>query len=312
MFDALRLPRSSRRALSAALAALLVSTAGCVADDTPGPRSLPAEAVAITELDGRLLWAELDGDVVLENRGVVATLEVSTEGQRGLVGLSATPEGRIFAGLIRPDERLEVVELTINTDGADDAAELAVERSVWVGPATGRGGNGGRVVALSDGRLLVSIGLLNDRDAQADPTSIVGKLVELDPDGPPDQAPAVVSGPWFNAFAIGESVDGALWVADNHPQDGDERLARGDLGIDPSVVAVIPADSAPTGLAVVGDEILVCSYNTQRLLRYRLAPDGESVEAMPDLTDNCLLDVLALEGGLVAYSTGQSIEIIEP
>lgn len=282
------------------LAALLVLGA-CVADEpanAAGPRSFDAPAVAITtDVDGSILWASLDGEIATEFGEIVATVEVSTDGQRGLVGLAVGPDGRLFAGAIDPDERLVVLE--IDRDGGD-------HRTVWAGPATVRGGNGGRIIATADGDLLLGVGLLNDRAGQADPDDPTGKLIHLDPDGKPDQQPTIESGPWNNPFAFDQATDGTVWVADNHPQDGEERLARGDAGLDPEVIAVMPADSAPSGLATIGDELVVCSYNTGALLRY----DREGT-LLGSIADDCLLDVADLGGGLLAYSTGQTIVVIE-
>ncbi len=275
--------------------------AGCVADENPGaagPRTFDAQAVAITvDTDGTILWASIEGAIADEFGESIAEVEVSTEGQRGLVGLAVAPDGRLFAGAIDADERLVVLE--INRSGDD-------HRTVWSGPETVRGGNGGRIIALDDGDLLLGVGLLNDRDGQADPNDPTGKLVRLDPDGPADQIPAIESGPWNNPFAFVERTDGSIWVADNHPQDGDERLARGDAGIDPDVVAVMPADSAPTGMASVGDELIVCAYNTGALHRY--STDGE---LLGSLADDCLLDVELVAPGFIAYSTGQTVVVIE-
>lgn len=292
-----------RRVRAAALLLSAVVTLGaCVADEpanAAGPRSFEAPAVAIaTELDGSILWASLEGEISTEFGDVVATVEVSTDGQRGLVGLAVGPDGRLFAGAIDADERLVVLE--IDRDGGD-------HRTVWAGPATVRGGNGGRIIATADGDLILGVGLLNDRAGQADPDDPTGKLIRLDPDGAPNQEPTIESGPWNNPFAFDQATDGSVWVADNHPQDGVERLARGDAGLDPDVIAVMPADSAPSGLAAIGDDLVVCSYNTGALLRF-----DRKGTLLDTIAEDCLLDVADLGDGLLAYSTGQTIVVIEP
>ncbi len=272
-------------------------TTGCVADETPGPRTFSAEASAIAVLpDDTLIYATLDGEVRTESGERIAEIEVSTDGQRGLLGLATTADGRVFAAATPPDERLTVFELSTTDEP---------HRVVWAGPATVRGGNGGRLRALADGRLLLGVGLLNDRPGQADPTSTSGKLVTLDPDGSADQSPDIISGPWNNPFAFDQAPTGEVWVADNHPQDGEERLARGDDGFDPATVAVMPADSAPSGLAAIGDELVVCSYNTGELLRY-----SSSGEPLGSLATDCLLDVTTVGDDLIAYSTGIAVTVI--
>lgn len=284
----------------AAAAVLLVATAGCTADDVPltvaAPQPVEAVALAATP-DGGYYWASLAGQVHAADGSVLATVDVELEGQRGLVGLAVDADGRLFASWVAPDLRLTVAELS---DGA--------ERVVWLGPETVQGGNGGRIVFDTDGSLLFGVGLLNDRAGQADPASVVGKVVRLDPDGDADQRPEILSGPWNNPFALTVAPNGDVWVADNHPQDGDERLARADRGLDPATVGVLPTDAAPTGLAVVGDELWVCSYNTRQLLRFTF--EGSPVN--PPAADDCLLDITVLTDGRVIYSTGQSIETLTP
>ena len=178
------------------------------------------------------------------------------------------------------------------------------ERRVWDGPLTVQGGNGGRLIA-SDGELILGVGLLNDRPGQADPTSISGKLVSLDPDAEADEQATILSGPWNNPFAFDRTPDGALWVADNHPQNGDERLARGDEGFDPVPALILPNDSAPSGLAATNDSLYVCGYNSRKIDRYVL-DDGVPVFS-ETVAQDCVLDVEVLSDGSLVYSTGAAI-----
>jgi len=99
-------------------------------------------------------------------------------------------------------------------------------------------------------------------------------------------------------------------VADNEPRDGDERLARGDLGLDPEVALVLPFDSAPSGLAATDDALYVCSYNDLELNRYDLV-DGVPTFA-ETVADDCLLDVELLADGDLVYSTGTAIVRLTP
>lgn len=301
------------RVLAGLVAAALVTTA-CVADDQPdeirsgiggaatsiNATSINANAVALAPgPDGGFYWAELSGAVRADDGSTLIRLDVSLEGQRGLLGLAVDAEGRVFAGYIGDDLRLTVAEVT---DGS--------VRVVWLGPTTVQGGNGGRVKIAADGAILFGIGLLNDRAGQADPTSIVGKVVRIDPDGDADQTPEILSGPWNNPFALAIDGDGRLWVADNHPQDGQERLSRADAGFGPTSAAVLPPDSAPTGMSAVGNELWVCTYNTRQLLRYR--PLGNQQVLQGSAVDDCLLDVATLSDGSVIYSTGETIERLDP
>lgn len=287
--------RSGIVALVAILAVLFPS---CGGGSTTS--SIPGEAVTIAaHPDGGFLWATLDGEVRDDQGERVATVDAETDGQRGLLGLAIDDEGRVFASYTDTTFDLVVVELA---DGE--------ERLVWRGPTTVQGGNGGRMIIDGD-ELILGIGLLDDRTGQADPGSIVGKIIAIDSDAAPDeQRPRILSGPWNNPFAFDTTSGGELWVADNHPRDGDERLARGDLGMDPEVALVLPPDSAPSGLAAADDALYVCSYNDLTLIRYELV-DGRP-GTTDQIADDCVLDVTLLADGDLAYSTGSSIVRLTP
>jgi glucose/arabinose dehydrogenase len=261
---------------------------------------LTAEAVTLAALpDGGFLWADIDGTIHDHEGNEIAAVDAVTDGQRGLLGLTVDREGRVFVAYTDVTFDLVVSELA---DGS--------ERQVWRGPKTTQGGNGGRMI-IRDGELIIGIGLLNDRVGQADPTSIVGKLIAIDPAATPDdQQPRILSGPWNNPFAFDATPDGSIWVADNHPQDGDERLARGDQGIDPETALVLPADSAPSGLAATTEALFVCSYNSLQLDRYDLV-EGAPI-FVETIADDCVLDVDVLTDGDLIYSTGTSIVRLTP
>lgn len=266
----------------------------------PPTTTLEGDAVTIAaEPDGGFLWATLSGEVRDDEGMLIGSVAAETDGQRGLLGLAIDDDGRVFVSYTDSTFELIVSELT----GGD-------ERLIWRGPTTVQGGNGGRMI-VDGNELILGIGLLNDRDGQADPDSIVGKLVAIDPDRAPDeQRPRILSGPWNNPFAFDTTPGGDLWVADNHPRDGDERLARGDLGLDPATALVLPPDSAPSGLAAADGALYVCSYNDLTLTRYDLV-DGQPVAA-DEIADDCVLDVALLADGDLAYSTGSAIVRLTP
>lgn len=281
---------------------LIVGVLGSACSTSPEPavESLTAEAVTLAALpDGGFLWADINGSVNDDSGAVVGSVPADTDGQRGLLGLTVDPDGRIFVSYTDATFQLVISELI---DGA--------ERQIWRGPITVQGGNGGRMI-FEDRELIVGIGLLNDREGQADPTSIVGKLIAIDPDGTPDsQTPRILSGPWNNPFAFDRSPSGELWVADNEPRDGDERVARGDQGLDPAVAFVLPVDSAPSGLAATDDSLYICSYNDLELNRFELV---EGVVTFAEtVAIDCLLDVEVLSDGDLVYSTGAAIVRFTP
>lgn len=266
---------------------------------------IAADAVTLAALpDGGFLWANIEGTVHDESGAIVGAVAADTDGQRGLLGLAVAPSGRIFVSYTDATFELVVSELVPAASGD------ATERQIWRGPVTVQGGNGGRMI-FDEGELIIGIGLLNDRDAQADPSSVVGKLIAIDPErSSEEQTPRILSGPWFNPFAFDRSPTGELWVADNEPRDGDERVARGDQGIDPDIALVLPADSAPSGLAATGDSLFVCAYNDLQL--HRLDVDGDAVTFAETVADDCLLDVELLVDGDIIYSTGSAIVRFTP
>ncbi len=289
--------------LAAAGGAIALFIAGRLLENpSPDPGNevvLVAQAVALAPLpDGDFLWADIEGTVHDSDGLQIARIDVSTVGQRGLLGITTDAAGRVFVAYTDPEFFIVVAE--ISGEG---------ERRIWVGPKSVQGGNGGRLLDR-DGSLILAVGLLNDRANQSDPESVTGKLIALDPDlAPEQQEPVILSGPWNNPFAFDVAADGALWVADNHPSDGEERLARGDLGIDPDTVLVMPSDSAPTGMAARGDSLYICLYNLRELQRYDVGPTG--AQFVETVATDCLLDAATLSDGSIIYSTGAEIRRLD-
>jgi glucose/arabinose dehydrogenase len=146
----------------------------------------------------------------------VARVAVSTVGQRGLLGLAVDARDRVFGAFTRPDPpfAIEVVELA------------PTPRVVWEGPPSTRLANGGHLIFdPARERLVLGVGDLESRAAVADPDTPNGKLLLLDPDGPADQRPDVLSKGWNNPFAFTLTAEGDLWVADNVPGEAGERMA---------------------------------------------------------------------------------------
>jgi glucose/arabinose dehydrogenase len=251
--------------------------------------------------DGGLLWADREAGTVRTLTGeLVAEVSVLSDGQRGLLGLAVHQE-RVFLSWTDPDGVLRVGE-AVNGEVT----------AVWDGPASSNGANGGRLAVTEDGGVVIGIGTLQNSSRVSDPTAPNGKLLLLDPNGPADQTPVVLSSGWNNPFSFAITPAGELWVADNHPTDGEERLGRGDLGLDVEVpVAVLPADSAPSGLAAVAsDELWVCSYLTGAIYRYRIEEDGGVRSGT--VANDCRFDVASLSDGRVVYSTNDDIRVLRP
>lgn len=270
-----------------------------VVDDVRFPSAMAAMP------DGGFVYAErLAGTIRLVEPGgppaggPVVTLQTSLTGeQRGLLGVAVDAGGRIFASWTDPDERLVVGEVTGGS-----------VRPVWLGPQSTDRANGGRIAFAPDGSLVIGIGDLLDPAAARDPATPNGKLLRLDPDGPADQLPEVVSTGWNNPFAFGFTPTGELWVADNAPVEEPERIARGDGAAGPASVTELPPHGVPTGLAALGDgRLLLCTYLTRQLRPVTIGGDGLARAPGLPLVNDCSLGVLVLEDGRVLYANETQI-----
>ena len=252
--------------------------------------------VALTaQPDGGLLYAERVRGVVrrVDARGrleaePIARVSVSTVGQRGLLGVAASPEGATFVAYTgRNRGRPLIVEQVTPS-----------RRVVWHGPNSARLANGGHLVYDTTRRmLLIGIGDLLERARVTDPAAPNGKLLLLDPQGTPDQKPTVLSMGWNNPFAFTVLDDGAVWVADNVPGERGERLARGDEGI-PTHVTRLPADTVPAAVAALSRRLLVvCSYAQVRTFTYSIRAGSAARQPGPGDGTRCATGIASRQGG---------------
>ncbi len=226
---------------------------------------------------GGLLYAErLTGHVRRITRSgrleprPVASVEVSTAGQRGLLGVARDGDDRLFVAFTATgrERRIEVAEVRPTV------------RVIWLGPPSSTLANGGHLVYdPTRHRLVLGVGDLQDHAAVADPIAPNGKLLLLDPGGEPTQTPEVLSSGWNNPFAFTVTPTGRIWVADNVPGERGERLGRGDLDGRPTHVTRLPTDTVPSALTAPDPTtLLVCSFARARTLRYTVR-SGRPVRA---------------------------------
>ncbi len=272
-----------------------------------GPRRIIAGAAApvapVALPGGDFLYAErTTGRVLQVTDGaahVVATVpdRLRTDGQRGLLGLAVRSTGagiEIFGAWTRmSDGRLVVGRL-------DDVEAPAV----WEGPVSTDLANGGTLVFRGD-ELLIGVGELQDPAAALDPTTANGKVLALDPAGPPDQTPTVVRGGWHNPFAL-TVAGGDVWVVDNAPGSEPERLAR--IAPDGSASVVdLTGKRAPSSLAVLPDgDLALCGYVSQVVERIPV-PDRGVAPPDGEIGPPCATGVAVLPDGSMVTTTADAI-----
>lgn len=164
---------------------------------SPGTRALASaplsDVVSLTRLR----------DTTFEAGDTLARVDVRSDGQRGLLGV-ATDGTALWAAWTPPDGVLVVGRLV------PGPTEI-----VWRGPPSSELANGGHLLER-DGTLYVGIGDLEDPARVGDPDAPNGKILALDPAGPPEQSPRVVSGGWNNPFAFTFDTEGRLVVTSHH------------------------------------------------------------------------------------------------
>jgi hypothetical protein len=292
-------------------AALLTACAG---DDSPPVLQAPvlvrgatgAAALAADPTGGFWYGVRLTGAIHRVDAGgersrpeVTVAVGGTVDDQRGLLGLAATPDGRLFAAWTRAgDGRLVVGQVLPGP-----------ERIVWAGPVAADMAIGGHLVAAPDGGLVIGVGdLMADPALGDDPTAPNRKLLRLDPDGGPDQRPTVLSSGWNNPFAFVYDAAGDLWVADNSPGEAPERLGRGDR---PAREArPLPGEAiAPSGLVDLGDGRLgICGYLSGDLRAVVIGDGDEPVDPEP-IAEPCRLGATRLLDGRVVLATDDDLHV---
>ncbi len=266
-------------------------------------------AAALAALPGGgLLFGELDGHIRSVTRSGtvrdVARLRVASGGQRGLLGLAVDPRGRVFAAYVAASglRRLVVARVAPGR-----------RRVVWSGPPSTHLANGGHLALAPDGRLTIGIGDLQDPPAVRRADTVNGKLLTLDPRGQPSQRPRTLSSGWNNPYAFAWTPGGLLWVADNAPGRRLERIARGDPGGRGEPVLRLRRHTAPSGLAALSrTQLVLCGYVSRRLERVVVSRGAAPRIIAPPLATDCVLGVVGLTDGRVAYATARAILVLRP
>jgi glucose/arabinose dehydrogenase len=161
--------------------------------------------------------------------------EVIDQGERGLLGLAFSSDGRdLYVNLTaEPDGRTLVLQYTL---GDRTTVDLDSRRQLLEVEQPAANHNGGHLALGPDGYLYVGLGDgggAGDPDGNGqDPSTLLGSILRIDPQGATDEEPYAV--PAGNPFADGadgapevwlygvrnpwrfsfDSVTGDLWVAD--------------------------------------------------------------------------------------------------
>ncbi len=156
----------------------------------------------VTERDtGRLLQVDPGTGSATE----VATFDVDSQGEGGLLGLTAHPDGEqlyvYYSAAAHGDNR--VVRFSPGAADAEIIVDGIPHASIH---------NGGRIAFGPDGDLYVATGDAGESSRAQDPSSLAGKILRVTPDGavPPDNP--IAGSP---VYATGlRNVQGLAWDAD--------------------------------------------------------------------------------------------------
>ena len=174
-----------------------------------------SDDVFVAEQSGKVrrILAEPDGTYELDERPLLdISNEISDEGERGLLGLAFSPDGRqLYLHFTDSNGDTQVVRYNVTNRGVDTASR----ETVFTTPQPFANHNGGQLAFGPDGYLYIGLG---DGGGAGDPernaqnlTSPLGKVLRIDPDGAlGDEAYAI---PVDNPFADG--VEGApeIWLS---------------------------------------------------------------------------------------------------
>lgn len=210
----------------------------------------------------------------------LATVTVRGKGTNGVMGL-AVFDHELFVSYVQPDRRLVV-------------AKVVGGGIVWRGPLVNSLRRDGHIVFDPDGALYVSIG------------ARVVRIV--------DGEAETVSDGWVNPFAFSIDERDRMFVADAPSPGGKAFVARGRENDQPKrrrFATGLPG-SKPSGLAFVGDEVLVCRSNVGDVARLHIGLDNTARRRGSIEGVKCRNAVVVMSDGSVVTALAHEIRRYPP
>ncbi|MGH2756994.1 MAG: PQQ-dependent sugar dehydrogenase [Actinomycetota bacterium] len=216
---------------AAILLLLACAPAAHAADPETVAGGLQFPAGIAFDSDGTMFVTEREGRMLAFEKGrsrVVATVQTTTSGEAGLLGIAVSPDDRFVYAFATAADGASNVVYRVRSSGGDP--EIVVD-----GLTASSYHNGGGVAFGDDGMLYVSNGEGHETSRAQDPDQLGGKVYRFTPEG---RVPA--DNPFGNspAYAIGlrnpfglaiDPVSGAPFVTENGPTSHDE-INRIDAG----------------------------------------------------------------------------------
>ncbi|AEH08638.1 PQQ-dependent sugar dehydrogenase [Candidatus Protofrankia datiscae] len=246
---------------------------------------LPDRSALVAERDsGRIVHVPANGGAPTE---IMRIPDVATgSGEGGLLGLAVSP-GYVTDHLVyayyttATDNRIVRFPLPLG-----DTPPAAVE-PILTGIAKATVHNGGRIAFGPDGMLYAGTGDASERSRAQDASSLNGKILRMRPDGSapadnPDPRSLVYSLGHRNVQGLAWDSTGRLWATEFGQNTYDEvnlieaghnygwPLVEGRGDTDGNrftnpFVTWKPAESSPSGAAVIGDTLYVAALRGERL-----------------------------------------------